>query len=363
MHRGLVGVALVATFAATSAAGVVLRVSPRELADAASAVVEGRVDAIDVRWNDDDTAINTWVTLLVDRVHKGTIDRSVKIKVPGGIVGDDEARVDGVARFEKGERCVVFLWRDRHGEYQVLGEAQGRFALADDGPRGARMAQNSLAGLCLMVRGGDGALSALSTTSPDRLPYDDLIAIVRASVAGTPSPTTTGSGPAVGSRKPDLDDVGDPVDSDSPAEDDVVTQPPADNGTTVTDPAPEVVGGTVVVTPPETSAPAPGTVDAPVPPTPLPTIAVVGEGNGPVTLRFPEGSAVVKLGTRLGVFAPDGSPRGVTLRFEPTAEEPRRAVRVGEGGEVKVGDQVRELPPTPPVDASPSTETLPPGSK
>lgn len=210
MRRTVAVAAALASLSATALAGVVLRVTPRELADTSHLVVEGRVDRIDVRWDEGRTAINTWVTLVVDRVHKGTAGGTVSIKCPGGIVGDEELRVEGVAKFEKGERCMAFLWRDIHGDYQVLGEAQGRFVLSDDGRDGKRMATNSLDGLCLVVRGGPKALNAPSTRSPDRLLYDDLVAVVRASVAGDAPAPVTGGGGAVdttpGSPRPDGDD-------------------------------------------------------------------------------------------------------------------------------------------------------------
>lgn len=222
MRRLLATTAAVALMAAAAAASIVLRVTPRELADAAHLVAEGRVSAVDVRWDDARTCINTYVTLAVERVHKGPVTGSLVVKVPGGTVGEDEVRVEGTAKFTRDESVMVFLWKDIAGEWIVLGEAQGKFRLWQDEKAGRRMAGNSLKGLCLVVRGGaKDAAASESARKPDTLSYDDLAAVVKASVdaartpppgnapatpPGTPAPTqpgTPGAPTAVDGTKPE----------------------------------------------------------------------------------------------------------------------------------------------------------------
>ena len=202
MRRAVVAAA-VAALAASAAASIVLRVSPRELADAANLVVEGRVSMVDVRWDDGRTCINTYVAFSVERTHKGKAGGSVVIKVPGGRVGDDEVRVEGTAKFAAGDEAMVFLWKDGRGEWIVLGEAQGKFRLFQDAKAGRRMAENSLKDLCLVMRPEGKGPAAAAARRPDLLPYDDLAAIVRASVeaerkpaATTPATTVTATTPA-----------------------------------------------------------------------------------------------------------------------------------------------------------------------
>jgi hypothetical protein len=175
--------AALAGLAATAAATIVLRVTPRELADTAGLVVEGRVAAVDVRWDDARTCINTYVTFTVERTHKGAAPGSVTVKVPGGKVGDEEVRVEGTAKFERDEAAMLFLWKDREGDWLVLGETQGKFRLWQDEKAGKRMAGNSLKGLCLVVRGDPKGAAAETARRPDTLSYDDLVAVVKASVA------------------------------------------------------------------------------------------------------------------------------------------------------------------------------------
>lgn len=178
---------------APAAASIVLRVTPRELADTANLVVEGRVATVDVRWDEGHTCINTYATLQVERVHKGRVGGQVVVKVPGGRVGDEQVRVEGTARFAAGEEAMVFLWKDGKGEWIVLGEAQGKFLLTQDARSGKRMAENSLKGLCLVLRGDPKAPAAEASKRPDRLAYDDLVATVRASVEAERRTTTTGT--------------------------------------------------------------------------------------------------------------------------------------------------------------------------
>ncbi len=185
MRRALAVTAAAAALgalAAAAAASIVLRVTPRELADTANLVVEGRVATVDVRWDEGRTCINTYATLAVERVHKGQAGGQVVVKVPGGRVGDEEVRVEGVARFAAGEEVMAFLWKDGRGEWIVLGEAQGKFLLTQEAKTGRRMAENSLKGLCLVMRGDAKAPGAATARRADRLPFDDLAAVVRASV-------------------------------------------------------------------------------------------------------------------------------------------------------------------------------------
>jgi len=174
--------AALAALAGSATATIVLRVSPKELADTAPMVIEGRVATVDQRWDDGRTCINTYAVVNVDRTHKGPAAGSVTVKIPGGRVGDEEVRVEGTAKLEAGEDCLLFLWKDGKGEWVVLGEAQGKFRLWHDAKTGRRMAENSLKGLCLVVRGDAKKAEADGARKPDCLCYDDLVATVAASV-------------------------------------------------------------------------------------------------------------------------------------------------------------------------------------
>ncbi len=224
--------ATVAAFAATATASIVLRVTPRELADEAHVVVEGRVSAIDVRWDDKRTAINHYVTFNVEQTHKGKAGASVTIVVPGGTVGDETLRVDGVPTFKDGERAVVFLWKNKKDELVVLGQAQGKFNLFHDKKTKTLVAQNSLKGLCLVMRGGPKAVRSPKASRPDFLAHQDLINVVKASVradqaknVGGGSTTTTDGGNATDPGKDTGTDAGGGTDAGTGSDAPTTTEP------------------------------------------------------------------------------------------------------------------------------------------
>jgi len=258
MRRLLIAAAALAALAAAASASIVLRVTPRELADTAQVVVEGRVSAVDVRWDGARTCINTYATLSVERVLKGTAAGSVVVKVPGGKVGDEEVRVEGTAKFERDEQVVVFLWKDGSGEWIVLGEAQGKFRLWQDEKAAKRMAGNSLKGLCLVVRGGTkDAAAAEAARRPDTLSYDDLAAVVKASVdaakaAPAPAKPVPSTGTSTGTT------------TDAPAE------TPAGTAPTTVDPTQDPAAGRDPAPPKATPDP-PSTTKPPADGAPPPT--------------------------------------------------------------------------------------------
>jgi hypothetical protein len=253
MKRVLVAAAAVAFLAAGAAASIVVRATPRELADSAGLVVEGRVAAVDVRWDDGRTCINTYVTFTVERTHKGTPAGSVVVKVPGGKVGEEEVRVEGTAKFAKDEEAMLFLWKDRHGEWIVLGEAQGKFLLRQDEKAGKRMAENSLKGLCLVMKGDPKDEATKAAKRPDRLSYDDLCAVVKASVDAAAKKATVPGGTTV----PATDTTGGNAAAPAPAP------------TTTPAPAPAPATGTSPTEAPKGTTPA-GQEPAPPGATPVP---------------------------------------------------------------------------------------------
>ncbi len=336
----------VAAVAAPAAAGVVLRVSPRELADTAHLVVEGRVLSVKARWDADRTAIETWVDLAVDRVHKGPPGLATAlVKVHGGRVGDDEVRVDGMARFEEGEDVFVFLWRDGRGDYQVLGEAQGRFRVFRDGKSGVRTVENSLAGLCLVVRGGAKGLGDARLRRPDRLPYDDLAAIVRDSVAGLPKDPVRDRvpGTVVENDSPTTADPAAPAPV-PPREEPVVPNPGPAESPTVDAPASPAGDGDPA---------AEGDAPAALPPATAAVGAVLAvRDDGSLLLRAEAGFASLPVGTRLEVVSGEAADLRARVRITASAEGEIRATvleRPEGAPPVAVGDRLRRAPepPTP----------------
>jgi hypothetical protein len=91
------------------------------------AIVRGKVKRLESRWSGDKMRIFTEVEVEVAESLKGEPAQTVKIRQPGGQVGDIAQVVSGLASFQEGEEVVVFLEKRGGQRFQVSGMAQGKF--------------------------------------------------------------------------------------------------------------------------------------------------------------------------------------------------------------------------------------------
>lgn len=104
------------------------------LVDRADWVVEGPVLAVEARW--EAGLIVTHAKIAVDTCHQGACGESVWVRTVGGRVGDLVQVAEGLARFEVGERALVFVAPARpDGVRSVVGLGQGKFSVVA-GPAG-----------------------------------------------------------------------------------------------------------------------------------------------------------------------------------------------------------------------------------
>lgn len=125
------------------------------LINEADLIVIGNLDVVyPARWNTSDgklskgTTVNTItpdkviftdVNFSVDQILKGQSDqKTVRIRSLGGIVGQDQMIVSGVASLETGKTYLLFLGRDTGstadidpGHYFVRGGLQGLYQISD----------------------------------------------------------------------------------------------------------------------------------------------------------------------------------------------------------------------------------------
>ncbi|MBN2576934.1 MAG: hypothetical protein JXP73_20390 [Deltaproteobacteria bacterium] len=94
-----------------------------ELVRSADQVVVAEVVSVRAAWDSAHRNIYTTVEIAVQESWKGTPPGNgrVRIRQPGGVVGDIEMTVHGMPRFSVGERALLFL---RHSH--VCGMAQGK---------------------------------------------------------------------------------------------------------------------------------------------------------------------------------------------------------------------------------------------
>jgi len=100
-----------------------------ELSRDAVAVARGRVAAADARWSEDRRAIETIVTLEVERYLKGDLGSTVQFRVPGGRLGRFRSVFVGAPAFAADDRVVVFLGANGPSIPHLVGFSQGVYRL------------------------------------------------------------------------------------------------------------------------------------------------------------------------------------------------------------------------------------------
>jgi hypothetical protein len=94
-----------------------------ELTASAEHVVVADVARVTSQWDDDHRNIITTVEIAVQESWKGSppSDGKIRLRQPGGTVGDIEMTVVGMPRFSVGERALLFLQ-----QAGVVGMGQGK---------------------------------------------------------------------------------------------------------------------------------------------------------------------------------------------------------------------------------------------
>ena len=132
MNRRIV-IVLACALQATRAAATIL--APADLGDLsqdATAIVRGRVAAVESRWSADRRSINTLVTIDVESSLKGPLNVTTRFLLPGGTLGRYRSFVVGGPAFTVGQHVIVFLgWRPPDYPY-LVGFSQGVFKVVAD---------------------------------------------------------------------------------------------------------------------------------------------------------------------------------------------------------------------------------------
>ena len=104
--------------------------STEQLIQNSSAIIVGTCDNLESRWVG--KQIHTFVTIAVDESLKGSIQKEVTVKVPGGKVTKPwpiQMSVSHAPHFTIGEEVLLFLWKSPKGHYAVVGLSQGKFSI------------------------------------------------------------------------------------------------------------------------------------------------------------------------------------------------------------------------------------------
>lgn len=108
-----------------TAASTFLKVDIPTLKKMSESVVHAKVVDVQSAWNDEGSAIFTYVTLEVKGRLHGASDNQLVVRVPGGTVGDFTSEMEGAPVFHQGDHVVAFIARWYDGVPMVAGYAQG----------------------------------------------------------------------------------------------------------------------------------------------------------------------------------------------------------------------------------------------
>ncbi|TVQ98413.1 MAG: hypothetical protein EA398_13265 [Deltaproteobacteria bacterium] len=117
-------------------ATTMLYANVERLTEISTLVVEGEVVG-QRTWQVDEGGIFTEWTLSVSEVLKGDASTTVRFRQWGGQIGDVSTYIPGDARFEVGERVMVFLHNDDEGVFWPSALGQSKFVIGSGpGPVG-----------------------------------------------------------------------------------------------------------------------------------------------------------------------------------------------------------------------------------
>ena len=102
----------------------------QELSDQSDLVVVGKVANINSQWNKDKSRIYTNVTVDVEEFVKGNAtNRSIVVRHLGGEVGSVGELYSFAPRFKSNEEVMLFLHKNKNGEFNVTNGAKGKFRI------------------------------------------------------------------------------------------------------------------------------------------------------------------------------------------------------------------------------------------
>jgi hypothetical protein len=127
MRQSRLALALLVAIVGVSiaSASTFLKVDLPTLKKMSESVVHAKVVDMRSAWNDEGSAIFTWVTLDVKGRLHGTAPDQIVVRVPGGTVGDFTSEMEGAPRFVVGDEVVTFIARWHDGVAMVAGYAEG----------------------------------------------------------------------------------------------------------------------------------------------------------------------------------------------------------------------------------------------
>lgn len=163
--RTLACLVFVAAAAADLAATTARQLSNEEMADTSDTIVIGRVTDVRAVWETPRILV-TVATVAVSERLKGDVAGTISVALPGGADANRKFPIAmtyaGAPRMREGEDVFLFLSRDPDisSGLTVMGFAQGKFSIVDDG-KGGKAVSRDLTQVTLV--GGTGAVRGAVT--------------------------------------------------------------------------------------------------------------------------------------------------------------------------------------------------------
>ena len=155
----------------TASATTALFVTDAEQAEISTAVVIAKVAGSEVLPHDKYETLMTRTQLQVEEVLFGSAPSEVLLHQVGGTLDGKTIHVPGDARFELGERCVLFL-RHVEGRWYLTAMEQSKYLIAEH-PKFGLLMKRTL-GEGIVTRNSEGAL--VDYEQPIRIPLKRVVA-------------------------------------------------------------------------------------------------------------------------------------------------------------------------------------------
>ena len=121
---------VVVALAVPAFATTVRKMELPELVSASDSIVQGRVESVESRWENNQAF--TYTSVNVDDPLKGGRRRAVLIRQIGGKIGNLNVTVSGMPQFKRGDQVIVFLKNRVDGTFDVVGLNQGKYEIVND---------------------------------------------------------------------------------------------------------------------------------------------------------------------------------------------------------------------------------------
>ena len=116
----------------------VKKMSSKDMTEVSSAVFYGKCKKIKSEWNENRSAIYTYITIAPEEYIKGNLGSEAVVAVPGGRVDDMLYEVSETPFFTDNEEVVAFVWTNPKGKNLVTGGFQGKMKIEKDVKTGRR---------------------------------------------------------------------------------------------------------------------------------------------------------------------------------------------------------------------------------